>query len=197
MADVYTILWRPADLPGELVRSDLVRRLGPRATTPAEPTTTLSIVSLESEEAAEIDTATGVAAIARQMPTKLIAPRAASATADDNLLWGIDSVGARACRFSGKGVRVAVLDTGIERTHQAFKGVNITEMDSSGAGNGDRQGHGTHCAGTFFGREVDGCRIGVAPGVETALIGKVLGDNGHGTSPMIFDGAGQRTAWSL
>jgi len=34
---------------------------------------------------------------------------------------------------------------------------------------------------------VDGQRIGVAPGVTEALIGKVLGDNGSGSSDMLFD----------
>ena len=48
-------------------------------------------------------------------------------------------------------------------------------------------GHGTHCAATIFGRDVDGTRIGVAPGVEKALIGKVLGDDGTGSSIMLFD----------
>src|SRR5262249_4677245 len=53
---------------------------------------------------------------------------------------------------------------------------------------GDKQGHGTHCAGTIFGRAVDGKRIGVAPGVTKALIGKVLADDGGGNSDMIFAG---------
>jgi subtilisin family serine protease len=52
----------------------------------------------------------------------------------------------------------------------------------------DKNGHGTHCAGTIFGREVEGTRIGVAPGVTTAFVGKVLGDDGGGTSEMIFRG---------
>lgn len=36
--------------------------------------------------------------------------------------------------------------------------------------------------------EVDGCRIGVAPGVTKAFIGKVLGDDGQGSSIALFDG---------
>ncbi|MGP0091033.1 MAG: S8 family serine peptidase [Xanthobacteraceae bacterium] len=122
------------------------------------------------------------------MPTKLIEPRASSAGDDGEAPWGIDAVGATACRFSGAGIRAAVLDTGIERHHPAFAGVDIAEMDFSGTGNGDRQGHGTHCAGTIFGREVNGLRIGVAPGIDAALIGKVLGDDGRGKSTVIFAG---------
>jgi subtilisin family serine protease len=82
---------------------------------------------------------------------------------------------------------VAVLDTGIDSNHPAFAGVKILEEDFSGTGNGDRQGHGTHCAGTIFGRDV-GTRIGVARGVSTAYIGKVLDDDGAGSSEALFHG---------
>jgi subtilisin family serine protease len=85
-------------------------------------------------------------------------------------------------------VVVAVLDTGIDATHPAFTGVNLVQADFSGSGDGDRQGHGTHVAGTVFGRDVDGVRIGVATGVTEARIGKVLGDDGSGDSDMLFRG---------
>jgi subtilisin family serine protease len=85
-------------------------------------------------------------------------------------------------------VTVAVLDTGIDNAHAAFQGVDLTEEDFSGSGNGDVDGHGTHCAGTIFGREVEGTRIGVATGVTQALIGKVLNDDGEGDSDMLFRG---------
>ena len=82
----------------------------------------------------------------------------------------------------------AILDTGIDASHPAFSGVTLDQVDFSGDGNGDNQGHGTHCAGTVFGRDVDGKRIGVARGVSHALIGKVLGDDGSGDSDMLFRG---------
>jgi subtilisin family serine protease len=85
-------------------------------------------------------------------------------------------------------VTVAILDTGIDASHAAFAGMTLVQQDFSGTGDGDRQGHGTHCAGTVFGRDVEGTRIGVAPGVERALIGKVLGDDGGGDSDMLFRG---------
>ena len=62
------------------------------------------------------------------------------------------------------------------------------ERDFTGDGNGDGQGHGTHCAGTIFGRDVGGRRIGIARGVTRALIGKVLRNNGSGSSEMLFEG---------
>lgn len=101
--------------------------------------------------------------------------------------WGIAAVGADRSALTGAGVTVAVLDTGIDRTHPAFRGVELVERDFSGLGGDDHDGHGTHCAGTFFGRDVDSMRIGVAPGVPRALIGKIVGAEG-GTSDMLVRG---------
>ena len=83
---------------------------------------------------------------------------------------------------------MAVLDTGIDAGHPAFAGVHLVETDFTGSGTGDKQGHGTHCAGTILGRDVGGTRIGVAPGVTEARIGKVLGDDGRGRSDWMFAG---------
>lgn len=130
----------------------------------------------------------GVAAIAIPMPIKLIKPFDVEAGAAAANAWGIGAVKADTSPMSGDGVVVAVLDTGIDKAHPAFAGVTIVEQDFSGSGNGDRQGHGTHCAGTIFGRDVGGQRIGVARGVKKALIGKVLTDTGGGSSQMIFEG---------
>ncbi|HEX6257792.1 MAG TPA: S8 family serine peptidase [Euzebyales bacterium] len=128
------------------------------------------------------------------MPTRLIAPFASTAsgdggsTAENGAAWGISAVKADGSEFTGDGVVVSVLDTGIDASHPAFDGVQLVQKDFSGSGNGDVQGHGTHCAGTIFGRDVDGTRIGIARGVTKALIGKVLGDDGRGNSDMIFRG---------
>jgi len=130
--------------------------------------------------------------VARTMPTALIAPidiatSTPTPNATANASWGIAFVGADKSNFDGADVTVAVLDTGIDSTHSAFSGVNLVEKDFSQSGNGDRQGHGTHCAGTIFGRDVNGVRIGIARGVKRALIGKVLNDAGSGESEMIFN----------
>lgn len=129
-----------------------------------------------------------VRALAPVMPTALIRPFEVEASEASTSAWGIGAVGADLSVRSGAGVVVSVLDTGIDDAHPAFKDVALVQEDFSGSGNGDRDGHGTHCAGTVFGRDVDGTRIGVAPGVERALIGKVLADDGGGTSDMIFRG---------
>jgi subtilisin family serine protease len=124
---------------------------------------------------------TQVVAIAPVIPMKLIAPvqiPGLAAPAADAVTWGVKAVRADTSPFSGNGIIVAVLDTGIDAAHPAFAGVDIVQKDFTGEGDGDNHGHGTHCAGTIFGRPTDATRIGVAPGVKKALIGKVLGADG-------------------
>ena len=156
---------------------------------PMPPEPRIETQDLSFHEAVSTARDPDVAAVAVPMPIKLIKPfdvPAGVAAATD--AWGISAVKANTSPATGDGVVVAVLDTGIEKTHSAFAGVTIVEKDFSGSGNGDQQGHGSHCAGTIFGRDVDGKRIGIARGVRKALIGKVLGDTGGGSSEMIFRG---------
>lgn len=129
-----------------------------------------------------------VVAIAPAMPMKLIEPVAIEEIPDPaqlDIAWGVKAVGADTSPFSGAGVVVAVLDTGIDAKHPAFTGISILENDFTGEGNGDRHGHGTHCAGTIFGRNTGDRRIGVATGVEKALVGKVLGDQGGSSDGIV------------
>ena len=120
---------------------------------------------------------------------KLIAPVnfevTATPAANDGIAWGVKAVGADTSPFTGKGIVVAILDTGINASHPAFAGAQITQKDFTGDGNGDQDGHGTHCAGTIFGRDTNGTRIGVARGVKKALIGKVLGANGGSSEQIV------------
>lgn len=152
------------------------------------PETRIETGRLDATDVHELARDPEVAAISPAMPTRLIEPTPADTTgaAADADAWGISAVGADASTFTGAGTVVAVLDTGIDSSHPAFSGIALTEEDFSGDGNGDVQGHGSHCAGTVFGRDVDGGRIGVARGVDRALIGKVLGDEGGGSSEMLF-----------
>lgn len=170
---------------------------GPLALPAPAPEPRIDVEELDRHDRAELLRDPAVTALAPAMPTRLIAPIGATegdgegdgdAAAAGGATWGVAAVRADVSNATGADVVVSVLDTGIDASHDAFAGVDLIERDFSGSGNGDRQGHGTHCAGTIFGRDVEGTRIGVAPGVSKALIGKVLGDDGSGSSEMIFQG---------
>ena len=163
-------------------------RGAPGPLVPVAPEPRIEVESLDTRDVQEISRDPEVAAIAPRMPTRLIEPRGETTATSDGDAWGISMVGADVSTFTGAGTVVAVLDTGIDSSHPAFAGVTLVQEDFSGSGNGDVQGHGSHCAGTIFGRDVDGARIGVALGVEQALIAKVLGDDGGGSSEMLFSG---------
>jgi subtilisin family serine protease len=101
----------------------------------------------------------------------------------DEFTWGLLACGADKTRFTGRGIKVAILDTGLDLTHPDFKGRQITTRSFvANEEVQDGQGHGTHCAGTVAGpREPDiGRRFGVAPEAEL-VIGKVLSNSGSGT----------------
>lgn len=152
------------------------------------PDLSVEINAIERRELPALARDRTVLAAAPAMPMALIEPASRQAIPADafNAAWGIQAVGADKSPFTGKGIVVAVLDTGIDAAHPAFQGVHVVEKDFTGEGNGDINGHGTHCAGTIFGRNVNGVRIGVAPDVPKALIGKVIGSAG-GSSAGIVD----------
>ncbi|MEM1045071.1 MAG: S8 family serine peptidase [Pseudomonadota bacterium] len=160
--------------------------VGSRGAVPPSPA--IETEELTQKEVNDAVRDPNVVEIARAMPTKLIMPVEMEDTPAAVPTWGVERVGATTSPFTGVGVKAAVLDTGIDPNHPAFNGVTLTRENFSDDGPDDGDGHGTHCAGTIFGRDVDGTRIGVAPGITEALIGKVLGDDGSGSSDMLFNG---------
>lgn len=156
---------------------------------PASLDLRVEVKSLERKELRSVTSEPDVLALAPVMPMRLIEPLGndtAVADDEDAVTWGVRAVKADTSPFDGQGAVVAVLDTGIDLTHPAFAGIDIERRNFTSGPDEDVHGHGTHCAGTIFGRPVAGKRIGVAPGVEKALIAKVLGPDG-GTSEALVN----------
>ncbi|REG81278.1 S8 family peptidase [Algoriphagus antarcticus] len=103
--------------------------------------------------------------------------------------WGIEITKAMSSQYTGRGVKVAVLDTGFDVSHPDFAGRNITTNsfvpDETAE---DAHGHGTHCIGSACGSvDSNGLRYGVA---SESLIyaGKVLSNQGSGAQSWILNG---------
>lgn len=105
--------------------------------------------------------------------------------------WGLDRIGLPKIRkefpkLDGTGVRVGILDTGIQSRHPEFRRVtaqgapsqfipvNFKDFINGLLNPYDDHGHGTHVAGT-----IAGLNVGIAPNVELT-VAKVFTANGMG-----------------
>jgi subtilisin family serine protease len=105
--------------------------------------------------------------------------------------WGILRVNAPAAWSvtKGAGVKVAVIDTGIDAAHPNLK-ANLKggwNAITKTADYNDDNGHGTHCAGTVAAAEGDAGVVGVAPQAELYGV-KVLDADGSGTFDDVIAG---------
>lgn len=107
-----------------------------------------------------------------------------SSTVQMNPPWGIDRLDSSSLpldsayryQYTGRGVKVFVVDSGIRSTHQDFGGRVVCGMSVfSGTSCQDGQGHGTHVAGT-----VGGTAYGVAKDAEIVAV-RVLDNRGDGS----------------
>jgi serine protease AprX len=84
---------------------------------------------------------------------------------------------------SGRGVSVAVIDSGINTTHNALKGRVLVTHDFTGGDGQDHYGHGTHVAAIIAGQAGTTAETrdyrGIAPGAYLLNL-RVLGDEGSG-----------------
>jgi subtilisin family serine protease len=104
--------------------------------------------------------------------------------------WGLDRIDQRnrplsatyTYNWTGSGVRVYVIDTGIRTAHTQFGGRASNVFDAFGGSGQDCHGHGTHVAGT-----VGGSTYGVA---KSALLRgvRVLNCSGSGSNSGVIAG---------
>jgi subtilisin family serine protease len=116
-------------------------------------------------------------------------PASAKPAGLDRNLAQIDAPDAWKAGYTGRGARVAVLDTGADFTHPDLAGrvVDRADFTIDGGDAVDHNGHGTHVASTIAGTgaAAHGQRRGVAPDARL-VIGKVLDDHGYGTDSGII-----------
>lgn len=112
--------------------------------------------------------------------------------------WGVHAIGALATWGAygarGEGMKIAVLDTGVDAEHPDLVGKidDWVEFDAGGdkvAGSTahDTDEHGTHVAGTLVGGKVSGQWIGVAPAAKLAVAMVLDGEKG-GTDAQVLAG---------
>lgn len=105
---------------------------------------------------------------------------------DFTIDWGVDTINAPKVwnKTKGEGVKIAVIDTGIDMNHPDLKDrlVSSINMHTRTKDVTDYSGHGSMVAGLIAGR-----RTGVAPRSEL-YIAKVLDGNGYGRAVDILNG---------
>lgn len=113
----YIVLRRPQSSTNSLKR----------AATPLSGSM-LTVERLPVHAVADLGRDPEVLAVTQPMATALVRPVPSSApTPSSGDAWGIESVQADQSPYTGAGVTVAVLDTGIDRSHPAFAVLPLTE----------------------------------------------------------------------
>jgi subtilisin family serine protease len=104
--------------------------------------------------------------------------------------WGLQATNVVQSNYSGRSIKVAVLDTGIDLKHPDLIGRSITTKSFiDGEDVQDGNGHGTHCIGTACGtnKPTRLPRYGIAYNCEI-YAGKVLSNQGSGSDSGILQG---------
>jgi subtilisin family serine protease len=113
--------------------------------------------------------------------------------------WGLARIGAEAAwtRTTGANVRIGIVDTGVDLTHEDLAGKVVESTNCAGSGGDvakckgdaqDDQGHGTHVSGIAAAIKDNGKGVaGVAPDAQL-VVAKVLGPQGTGSGSDVTAG---------
>ncbi len=160
----------------------------------------------------------GMGTIVRNREVKLVglenAAQGAAAvqppkTNEEKIEWNVAKVNAPAVwaqGFTGQGVTVGIIDTGVDFQHPALKDKyrgakadgtvdnNYNWFDAVGGRTApyDDNRHGTHVTGTVMGATADGYHTGMAPGAKF-IASKILSGSGSGT----LEGVTKGLEWML
>ena len=121
--------------------------------------------------------------------TQTPAPSEAEALAS-GATWGLQACKVPESTRSGAGIRVAVLDTGLDLGHPDFAGRAITSASFVGQPVQDLHSHGTHCVGTATGPKAPAGptpRYGIAYRSQI-FVGKVLSNSGKSVGASVLGG---------
>lgn len=146
------------------------------------------VVDIPDEEVEQLRQDLPNALILRDFPIELIQPErnltGTRGTIDQNDLWHLEAISLLTARQrgftgTGKGITVAVLDSGIEANHPEIEGkviasyrLNPRTQQIQTVSSEDTDGHGTHVTGLICGNQV-----GVAP--EAKIINSIMFPNGR------------------
>jgi subtilisin len=162
----------------------------------------VAVVSADDRQLrALVTAAAGDGPIATVEPERVVTALAAPAvedprTADESTFtWGLQAIRAATSGASGAGIRVAVLDTGLDLTHPDLAGRTIVSRSFvPGEEVQDGHGHGTHCIGTACGPRTPEQPPGYGVAHHCDIYaGKVLSNRGSGTDGSILAGI----AWAV
>jgi len=113
--------------------------------------------------------------------------------------WGLEKIGAAAAwtRTTGAGIRIGIIDTGIDLEHEDLAGKVVESTSCVGSGGDpakckgsaqDDQGHGTHVSGIAAASKDNGKGIaGVAPDAQLVVV-KVMNAQGTGSGSDVIAG---------
>jgi len=155
-------------------------------------------VALDDLQASKLARQPWVAGVYRDRVRQFVSPPAGAVIGqtlgdlgeDGAVLWGLARIGLPKIRaefphLDGTGVRVGILDTGIQSRHPELgntAGVVFRDFVNNLPLPYDDHGHGTHVAGT-----IAGARTGLAP-KAALVVGKIFTAGGAGTDSAILKG---------